>query len=69
MLFLIVGLYKYFKNYKFHFIFLNLYILVAFFAFFSGDSHFNIPIFSFLSIIPFFTDYLVKLNRANQISK
>ncbi|MBE9469345.1 MAG: O-antigen ligase family protein [Bacteroidetes bacterium] len=58
--FLILTFWYYWKYRKYHGIFFILYIVAFFFVFVSGNSHFSVPIFTILSIIPFFTRSLVK---------
>jgi len=58
--FLIITFWYYWKYRKHHMVFFIMYLVTFFFAFFSGNSHFNIPIFAFLSFIPFITRYVVK---------
>ncbi len=57
--FLILSFWYYWKFREHHMIFFIMYLVTFFFVFFSSDSHFDTPIFAFLSIIPFFTRYLV----------
>ena len=61
--FLILTFWYYWKYRKHHMVFFIMYLVTFFFAFFSGNSHFGIPIFAFLSIVPFLTRYVVKENR------
>ncbi len=56
--FLFQSFYYYFKYRKYHFIFLVFYLLTFFYVFFSSNSHFELPLFTFLSIIPFYTHYI-----------
>ena len=58
--FLILTFWYYWKYRKHHMVFFIMYLVTFFFAFFSGNSHFSIPIFAFLSFIPFMTRYVVK---------
>ena len=37
-----------------------LYLITFAFVFISSDSHFNVPIFAMLSLVPFITKYVVK---------
>jgi len=62
VLFLLLMVYKYLRNFQQNFIFFVFFLIASFFAFFSGNSHFNIPIFAFFSIMPYYTDYLKKTN-------
>lgn len=56
--FLVLSLWYYWKYRKHHMIFFLMYLISFFFVFFSGNSHFSVPVFTILSIIPFFTKYL-----------
>jgi len=53
--FLLSSILLYWKQRKRLGIFLIIYLIMAFFSFFSGNSHFSVPIFTFLSILPFAT--------------
>ncbi|MCB2195279.1 MAG: O-antigen ligase family protein [Bacteroidetes bacterium] len=51
--FLVMSFYYYIKNRKFLQVFLYMYIVTFFFMMFSANSHFSVPIFTLLSILPF----------------
>ena len=65
--FLVVTFIYYWEYRKYHMIFFLMYIVTFFFVFFSSDSHFDTPIFAFLSAIPFLTRYLVKSGRLKEL--
>lgn len=50
----------YIKYMKHHLFFFICFLVVFFFSFVSGNTHFSIPVFAILSIIPFFTRYIVE---------
>jgi len=61
--FLILSLWYYWKYRKYHGIFFILYIVAFSFVFFSGNSHFSVPIFAILSFYPFLTQYMVETGK------
>ena len=61
--FMFLVFYYYIKYYKHHVYFFICFLVVFFFSFFSANTHFSIPIFAILSIIPFHTRYLVEKSR------
>lgn len=63
--FLFTSLYYYLKYLRHHWIFFILYLLTFFFVFFSGNTHFDVPVFSLLSLVPFMTRYF--LINSNQL--
>jgi len=67
LLFLIQSLILYFRFIRYHLIFFVFYILTIFYVFFSCNSHFDLPIFTFLSIIPFITRYIVKKEQEKTV--
>jgi hypothetical protein len=60
--FLLLVFYYYWKFRKYHFIFLIIYPIVFFFCMISGNSHFSVPLFIFLSCIPFYSKYRNELS-------
>ena len=70
--FLVMVFYYYWKYRKHHMVFFLMYLVTFFFMMFSGNSHFSVPIFTFLSLIPFLTRYYIKsgklINEKNAIS-
>ncbi len=57
--FLALSLWYYWKYRKHHLLFFILFLITFVFVFISSDSHFNVPIFAMLSLVPFITRYLV----------
>lgn len=55
----------YWKYRKHHMVFLLMYLVTFFFMMFSGNSHFSVPIFTFLSLIPFLTKYYIESGKIN----
>ena len=58
--FLVLSFWYYWKYRKHHLLFFLLYLITFAFVFISSDSHFNVPIFAMLSLVPFITKYVVK---------
>ena len=58
--FMVLVFFYYIKYRKHHLFFLICFIIVFLFSFVSGNTHFSIPVFTFLSLIPFFTKYNVE---------
>lgn len=58
--FLIAGAFYYLKYRGMHIYFLVCYCIVIFFSLVSANTHFAIPIFAFLSLVPFISNYLQK---------
>lgn len=54
LFFLIYGLVQYIKSYKHLKVLFLIYIICLFFCLFSSNSHFSVPIFNFLSLLPYF---------------
>jgi hypothetical protein len=65
--FLIIVFLNYWKYRKYHMIFFLMYLVSFFFMMFSGNSHFSVPIFTFLSIIPFLTKYYIDKEKESEI--
>lgn len=65
--FLILVFWYYWKYRKYHSLFFILYLVTFFFTFVSGNSHFSVPIFAMLSVVPFITKYLIKTGKINQL--
>ena len=65
--FLILVFWYYWKYRKYHMLFFVLYLISFFFSFVSGNSHFSVPIFAMLSVVPFITRYLVKNKKIEQM--
>lgn len=57
--FLILSFCYYWKYRKHHVLFFILYVIMFVFVFISSDSHFNVPIFAVLSLVPFITRAIV----------
>ena len=58
--FLVLSFYYYWKYRKHHALFFILYLTTFAFIFISSDSHFNVPIFAMLSLVPFITKQVVE---------
>ena len=58
--FLILSFWYYWKYRRHHMLFFILYLITFIFIFISSNSHFNVPIFAMLSLVPFITRQLVK---------
>jgi len=65
--FLILVFWYYWKYRKYHMLFFILYLITFFFTFVSGNSHFSVPVFAMLSVVPFITRYLVKNKKIEQM--
>jgi hypothetical protein len=63
--FLMLVFFYYWKYRNHHLVFFLLYLVAFFFCMVSGNSHFSVPIFTFLSIIPFITKYYVENKHYN----
>jgi hypothetical protein len=61
--FIVLAFYYYLKFLKYHYYFFTCFLIVFFFSFISANTHFSIPVFTFLSIIPFLGK---KLNKADE---
>jgi hypothetical protein len=59
---LVMVFWYYWKYRKYHMVFFLMYLVTFFFMMFSGNSHFSVPIFTFLSLIPFLTKYKIDKN-------
>jgi len=57
VIFLIISILKYWRQKEFLSLFAILYIISFAFTFFSGNSHFSVPAFVFLSLLPFIFDF------------
>ena len=58
--FLALSFWYYWKYRKHHVLFFILFLVTFIFVFISSDSHFNVPIFAMLSLVPFITRHFVK---------
>lgn len=58
--FLALSFWYYWKYRKQHVLFFILFLITFVFVFISSDSHFNVPIFAMLSLVPFITKFIVK---------
>jgi hypothetical protein len=58
--FIIMVVFYYIRYLKYHIYFFVCFIVVFFFSFVSANNHFSIPVFTFLSLIPFLTRYIVE---------
>jgi|GEM_PF-3063010 len=58
--FLALTIWYYWKYRKHHALFFILYLIILAFVFISSDSHFNVPIFAVLSLIPFITKQVIE---------
>jgi len=58
--FLVLSFIYYWKYRKQHMLFFVLYLITFVFIFISSNSHFNVPIFAMLSLVPFITRHIVK---------
>jgi hypothetical protein len=63
--FIVYSLILYFKHYKTLNILLLAYAVCFVFAFFSGNSHFSIPLFIVLSLIPYFYSFVERKESIN----
>jgi len=61
--FLIIAIFKYYQYRHDLFLYPYFYCIVFFFMMFSSNSHFSVPLFTFLSIIPFFLNLDKKKNE------
>lgn len=60
-LYFLVLSFKYYWRYRKHIeLFFILFLITFVFVFISSDSHFNVPIFAVLSLVPFITRFMVK---------
>ncbi len=57
--FLALSFWYYWKYRKHHMLFFILFLITFVFVFISSDSHFNVPIFAILSLVPFVTRSIV----------
>ena len=55
--FLTISFIKYWRNRKYLIVFALFYVITFAFTFFSGNSHFSVPAFVFLSLLPFVVDF------------
>lgn len=65
--FIFLVFYNYVKYLKYHPYFFLCFIVVFFFSVVSANTHFSIPIFTFLSLVPFFTKYLIEKERKSSL--
>ncbi len=61
--FLIMVFWYYWKYKKHIMVFFMMYLVTFFFMMFSGNSHFSVPIFTFLSLVPFITRYYINSEK------
>ncbi len=61
--------YYYIKFYKYHAFYFICFLVIFYFSFFSGNTHFSIPIYAIFSIIPFLTKYLVEKEEKEETEK
>lgn len=57
--------YYYIKYYRYHIYFFICFLVTFYFSFFSANTHFSVPIYAILSIIPFLTKYIVENEKRN----
>ena len=67
--FMFLVFFYYIKFYKYHYFYFVCFLVVFYFSFFSGNTHFSIPIYAIFSIIPFLTKYLVEKEKNEAIMK
>jgi hypothetical protein len=60
--FILVVFFYYIKYFKYHIFYFLSFLVVFFFSFFSANTHFSVPIFTILSMIPFLTKNIVEKN-------
>jgi hypothetical protein len=65
LLFLIIGLYYYFKYWKYHSFFFWIYIIGFYYGFVSANTHFSTQIIAIFSLIPFLTKYVSDNERSS----
>jgi hypothetical protein len=58
--FIILVIFYYIKYYKYHIYYFYSFLVVFLFSFVSANTHFSIPIYSILCIIPFLSRYIVE---------
>jgi hypothetical protein len=58
--FLVLSFLYYWRYRKHHMLLFILYLLTFTFVFISSNSHFNVPVFAMLSLVPFITRYIVE---------
>ncbi len=61
--FIVLAFYYYLKYLKYHYYFFTCFLIVFVFSFISANTHFSIPVFTFLSVIPFLIN---NLNEAHE---
>jgi len=59
IIYLLQSICFYFRYIKVIMLFFIFYLITFFFSFFSGNSHFELPLFTFLSLVPFYTRYIL----------
>lgn len=64
--FMFLVVYYYIKYYRYHIFFFVSFIIVFSFSFFSANTHFSIPVFTILCIIPFLTRHIVQKELKHQ---
>jgi len=64
--FMFLVFYYYIKYYRYHLYFFICFLIVFYFSFFSANTHFSVPIFAILSIIPFLTRYIVEKEKKEE---
>jgi hypothetical protein len=67
--FMFMSIFYYIKYYKYHLFYLVSFLVIFYFSFFSGNTHFSIPIYAVFSIIPFLTRYLVEKEKKEETEK
>lgn len=65
--FMCLVFYNYIRYYKNHIFFFFCFIIVFAFSFFSANTHFSVPIYAVLSIIPFLTKYIIENEKNNGV--
>ena len=58
--FLVLSFWYYWKYRKHHLLFFILFVITFMFVFISSDSHFNVPVFAMLSLVPFLSRSALK---------
>ena len=63
--FMFLVFYYYIKYYRYHIYFFICFLVAFYFSFFSANTHFSVPIYAILCIIPFLTKYIVENEKKN----
>lgn len=66
--FMFLVFYYYIKYYRYHLYFFVCFLVTFYFSFFSANTHFSVPIYAILSIIPFLTKYIVENEKNNGVN-